>query len=158
MHKKWKENGKLTGKEFIIKTIVTTEVIKEMAVRNNVGYFDVYTGFKWIAAKIRELEGKQKYICGGEESFGFLPGDYVRDKDAVASISMMAEIAAWAKDNNIKVYDLLKQIYVEYGFSKEKMIYIVREGKTGADEILQLMKDYRNAPPVSMGGSKVVWV
>lgn len=158
MLKKWKENGKLTGKEFIIKTIVTTEVIKEMAVRNNVGYFDVYTGFKWIAAKIRELEGKQKYICGGEESFGFLPGDYVRDKDAVASISMMAEIAAWAKDNNIKVYDLLKQIYVEYGFSKEKMIYIVREGKTGADEILQLMKDYRNAPPVSMGGSKVVWV
>ncbi len=158
MLKKWKENGKLTGKEFMIKTIVTTEVIREMATRNGVQFFDVYTGFKWIAAKIRELEGKMKYICGGEESFGFLPGDYVRDKDAVASISMMAEIAAWAKDNNIKLYDLLKQIYAEYGFSKEKMIYIVREGKSGADEIEQLMRDYRSNPPATMGGSRVAVV
>ena len=156
--KKWKENGKIDGKQFIIKTIVTTEVIKEMATRNGIGFFDVYTGFKWIAAKIRELEGKMKYIGGGEESFGFLPYDAVRDKDAPASIVLMAEIAAWAKDNNIKLYDLLKQIYVEYGFSKEKMIYIVREGKEGADQILNLMKEYRQAPPKTMGGSPVVIV
>lgn len=156
--KAWKDNGKLDGKQFIIKTIVTTEVIVEMAKKNNVEIFDVYTGFKWIAAKIRELEGVKKYIGGGEESFGFLPYDAVRDKDAVASIALMAEIAAWAKENGVSLYNLLKEIYVEYGFSQEKMIYIVREGKQGADEILQLMKDYRQTPPVSMGGSKVVWV
>ena len=156
--KKWKENGKIDGKQFIIKTIVTTEVIKEMATRNGIGFFDVYTGFKWIAAKIRELEGKMNYIGGGEESFGFLPYDAVRDKDAPASIVLMAEIAAWAKDNNIKLYDLLKQIYAEYGFSKEKMIYIVREGKEGADQILNLMKEYRETPPKTMGGSPVVIV
>ena len=156
--KAWKDNGKLDGKQFIIKTIVTTEVIVEMAKKNNVEVFDVYTGFKWIAAKIRELEGIKKYIGGGEESFGFLPYDAVRDKDAVASIALMAEIAAWAKENGVSLYNLLKEIYVEYGFSQEKMIYIVREGKQGADEILQLMKDYRQTPPVTMGGSKVVWV
>ncbi len=156
--KKWKENGKVDGKQFVIKTIVTTEVIKEMAVRNGVGFYDVYTGFKWIAAKIREEEGKTKYIGGGEESFGYLPYDAVRDKDAPASIALMAEIAAWAKDNKIKLYDLLKQIYVEYGFSKEKMIYIVREGKEGADQILVLMKEYRENPPKTMGGSEVVVV
>lgn len=156
--KAWKDNGKLDGKQFIIKTIVTTEVIVEMAKKNNVEIFDVYTGFKWIAAKIRELEGVKKYIGGGEESFGFLPYDAVRDKDAVASIALMAEIAAWAKENGVSLYNLLKDIYVEYGFSQEKMIYIVREGKQGADEILQLMKDYRQTPPVTMGGSKVVWV
>lgn len=156
--KAWKDNGKLDGKQFIIKTIVTTEVIVEMAKKNNVEVFDVYTGFKWIAAKIRELEGVKKYIGGGEESFGFLPYDAVRDKDAVASIALMAEIAAWAKENGVSLYNLLKEIYVEYGFSQEKMIYIVREGKQGADEILQLMKDYRQTPPVTMGGSKVVWV
>lgn len=156
--KAWKDNGKLNGKQFIIKTIVTTEVIVEMAKKNNVEVFDVYTGFKWIAAKIRELEGVKKYIGGGEESFGFLPYDAVRDKDAVASIALMAEIAAWAKENGVSLYNLLKEIYVEFGFSQEKMIYIVREGKQGADEILQLMKDYRQTPPVTMGGSKVVWV
>lgn len=156
--KAWKDNGKLDGKQFIIKTIVTTEVIVEMAKKNNVEVFDVYTGFKWIAAKIRELEGVKKYIGGGEESFGFLPYDAVRDKDAVASIALMAEIAAWAKENGVSLYNLLKEIYVEFGFSQEKMIYIVREGKQGADEILQLMKDYRQTPPVTMGGSKVVWV
>ena len=156
--KKWKENGKVDGKQFVIKTIVTTEVIKEMAVRNGVGFYDVYTGFKWIAREIKISEGKQKYIGGGEESFGYLPYDAVRDKDAPASIALMAEIAAWAKDNKIKLYDLLKQIYVEYGFSKEKMIYIVREGKEGADQILVLMKEYRENPPKTMGGSEVVVV
>ncbi|MBP8790458.1 MAG: phospho-sugar mutase [Breznakibacter sp.] len=155
---KWKETGKLTGNEYIIKTIVTSETIKDIAVKNNIEYFDVYTGFKWIAGKIRELEGVKKYICGGEESFGFMPGDYVRDKDAVASISIMAEIAAWAKDQGKSLYDVLQDIYTEYGFSKEKMIYIVREGKSGADEIQQLMVDYRQNPPATMGGSKVTLI
>lgn len=155
MLKKWKELGKLKGNEYIIKTIVTSETIKDIAVRNNIEFFDVYTGFKWISAKIRELEGVKKYICGGEESFGFMPGDYVRDKDAVASIAMMAEITAWAKDRGKTLYDLLEDIYTEYGFSKEKMIYIVREGKSGAEEIQQIMVDYRKNPPLTMGGSKV---
>lgn len=154
----WKESGKIDGKQFVIKTIVTTEVITEMAKKYGVGMYDVYTGFKWIAAKILEQEGKTKYIGGGEESFGYLPYDAVRDKDAPASIALMAQIAAWAKDKGIKLYDLLKQIYAEFGFSKEKMIYIVREGKEGADEIRNLMKEYRENPPVTMGGSKVAIV
>lgn len=154
----WKESGKIDGKQFVVKTIVTTEVIRKMAEKYGVGFYDVYTGFKWIADKIREQEGKTKYIGGGEESFGFLPYDAVRDKDAPASIALMAQIAAWAKDKGIKLYDLLKQIYAEFGFSKEKMIYIVREGKAGADEIVALMKGYRENPPATMGGSKVVIV
>lgn len=153
--KKWRENGKLKGNEYIIKTIVTSETIKDIAIKNGIEYFDVYTGFKWIAGKIRELEGVKKYICGGEESFGFMPGDYVRDKDAVASIAIMAEIAAWAKDQGKAVYDVLQDIYTEYGFSKEKMIYIVREGKSGADEIQQIMVELRKNPPLSLGGEKV---
>ncbi|MBP8849179.1 MAG: phospho-sugar mutase [Breznakibacter sp.] len=158
MLNEWKRQGKLTGKEFIVKTIVTSELIKDMAVKSGVKYFDVYTGFKWIAATIRELEGKMKYICGGEESYGFLPGDYVRDKDAVAACAMMAEIAAWAKENKLTLFELLQNIYLEYGFSKEKMVYIVRKGKTGAEEIEQLMKDYRNNPPKTLAGSKVISV
>ncbi|MBR8535290.1 phospho-sugar mutase [Carboxylicivirga sediminis] len=153
--KKWKENGMLTGKEYIVKTIVTSELIKDIAVKNDVDFFDVYTGFKWIAKVIRELEGEKKYICGGEESYGFLPGDYVRDKDAVAAITITAEIAAWAKDNGKSLYDVLQDIYMEYGFSKEKMIYIVREGKSGADEIKQLMADFRSTPPQTLAGDKV---
>ena len=153
--KKWKEQGRLTGKEYIVKTIVTSELIKEIAVKNEVEYFDVYTGFKWIAKVIRDLEGKKKYICGGEESYGFLPGDYVRDKDAVAAITITAEIAAWAKDNGKSLFDVLQDIYMEYGFSKEKMIYIVREGKSGADEIKQIMQDFRSTPPQTLGGDKV---
>jgi phosphoglucomutase len=153
--KKWKELGKLTGKEYIVKTIVTSELMKEIAVKNNIEYFDVYTGFKWIAKVIRELEGEKKYICGGEESYGFLPGDYVRDKDAVAAITITAEIAAWAKDNGKTLFDVLQDIYMEYGFSKEKMIYIVREGKSGADEIKQLMTNFRSTPPQTLAGDKV---
>ncbi len=155
MVKRWKENNLLTGKEFIVKTIVTCELIKEIAIKNDIEYFDVYTGFKWIADKIKSYEGEKKYICGGEESYGFLPGDYVRDKDAVASCAMFAEIAAWAKDNGVTLFELLQNIYLEYGFSKEKMIYIVRKGKSGADEIQQLMKDFRENPPVELAGSKV---
>ncbi|SMO37108.1 phosphoglucomutase [Saccharicrinis carchari] len=155
MVKRWKENKLLTGKEYIVKTIVTTELLKDIALKNNIEYFDVYTGFKWIADKIKRNEGIKKYICGGEESYGFLPGDYVRDKDAVASCAIFAEIAAWAKDNGVTLFELLQNIYLEYGFSKEKMIYIVRKGKSGADEIKQIMKDMRENPPVELAGSKV---
>ncbi|MCW3806264.1 phospho-sugar mutase [Plebeiibacterium marinum] len=155
MVKRWKENGLLTGKEFIVKTIVTTELLKEIAIKNEIEFFDVYTGFKWIADKIKSYEGEKKYICGGEESYGFLPGDYVRDKDAVASCAMFAEIAAWAKDNGVTLFELLQDIYLEFGYSKEKMIYIVRKGKTGAEEIQQIMKDMRENPPAELAGSKV---
>jgi phosphoglucomutase len=155
MLKKWEEKGRLTGKEFIVKTIVTTEVLKDIAVKYGVEYYDVLTGFKWIAKIIRENEGVKKYICGGEESYGFLPGDHVRDKVAVASIAIAAEIAAWAKDEGKSLYEVIQDIYLEYGFSKEKMIYIVRKGKTGAEEIEQIMKDFRNDPPKELAGKKV---
>ena len=155
MLKKWEEKGRLTGKEFIVKTIVTTEVMKDIAVKHGVEYYDVLTGFKWIAKVIRENEGVKKYICGGEESYGFLPGDHVRDKDAVASIAIAAEVAAWAKDEGKSLYEVIQDIYLEYGFSKEKMIYIVRKGKTGAEEIEQLMKDFRNNPPKELAGHRV---
>jgi len=158
MLKKWQEKGKLTGKEFVVKTIVTTEVLKDIAVKYGVDYDDVLTGFKWIAKIIRENEGKKKYICGGEESFGFLPGDYVRDKDAVASISVAAEIAAWAKDEGKSLYEVIQDIYLEFGFSKEKMVYIVRKGKTGAEEIEQIMKDFRANPPQVLAGQKVITI
>ena len=155
---KWKEKGRLTGKEFIVKTIVTTEVMKDIAVKYGVDYYDVLTGFKWIAKVIRENEGEKKYICGGEESYGFLPGDHVRDKDAVASIAIAAEVAAWARDEGKSLYEVIQDIYLEYGFSKEKMIYIVRKGKTGAEEIEQLMKDFRANPPKELAGHKVAVV
>lgn len=155
---KMKEAGTLKGNEFVVKTIVTTELIAEIARRNNIEYFDVFTGFKFIAEIIRELEGKKKYIGGGEESFGFMPADFVRDKDAVSSCALMAEIAAWAIDQGKTLYELLQDIYLEYGFSKEKMKYIVRKGKTGAEEIAQLMSRFRNDPPKQLGGSPMEWV
>jgi phosphoglucomutase len=151
----YKAMGKLKGNEYVVKTIVTSELIAEIARKNNIEYFDCYTGFKFIAEVIRENEGKKQYIGGGEESFGFLPADFVRDKDAVSSCVMMAEIAAWAKDQGKSLYDLLKSIYVEYGFSKEKMKYIVREGQQGAVEIQQMMDKFRNTPPLKLGGSKL---
>ena len=153
--KQWKEKGNLTGNEYIVKTIVTSELIKGIADSLDVECFDVYTGFKWIAMVIRELEGKRKYICGGEESYGFLPGDYVRDKDSVGSITMFAEIAAWARDNGKTLYGLLKEIYMENGFSQERLISIVRKGKSGADEIKAMMAKFRNQPPLKLGGSEV---
>jgi len=153
--KQWKEKGKLTGNEYIVKTIVTSELIKGIADKLGIECFDVYTGFKWIAMVIRELEGKRKYICGGEESYGFLPGDYVRDKDSVGSITMIAEIAAWARDNGKTLYGLLKEIYLENGFSQERLISIVRKGKSGADEIKAMMAKFRNQPPLQLGGSDV---
>ena len=156
MLKQWKLKGKLTGNEFTVKTIVSSEMIKKIAQNNGVECFDCYTGFKWIAMVIRELEGKKKYICGGEESYGFLPGDYVRDKDSVGSIAMIAEVAAWAKENGKTLYQLLKEIYMENGYSRERLISIVRKGKTGADEIKQMMANFRNNPPKNLGGSKVI--
>lgn len=151
----WKKLDLLQNKEFVVKTIVTSEIIKEIAEKNGIKYFDVYTGFKWIAAIIRELEGDKKYICGGEESYGFLPGDYVRDKDAVGSICIIAELTAWAKENGKSLYDLLKDIYLEYGFSQEKLISIVRKGKSGSEEIREMMTNFRENPPTTLGGSKV---
>ena len=151
-----KKLGQLKGNEFLVKTIVTTEVIRKIAEKNGVELRDCYTGFKWIANEIRISEGKQKYIGGGEESFGFLPFDKVRDKDSPASICLICEIAAWAKDNGKTLYDLLMDIYAEYGFSREVTINVVRPGKTGADEIKQMMADFRATPPADLGGSKVV--
>ncbi len=149
--------GQLKPTDFIVKTIVTTEVIAEIARKNNVEYRDCYTGFKWIAREIAISEGKQKYIGGGEESFGFLPYDKVRDKDAPAAICLICEIAAWAKDQGKTLFDLLIDIYKEYGFSYEHTVNVVRPGKTGADEIKQMMVDFRGAKaPKDIAGSKIV--
>ena len=149
--------GTLNPSDFLVKTIVTTEVIAEMAKKEGVELRDCYTGFKWIAREIAISEGKQKYIGGGEESFGFLPYDKVRDKDAPASICLICEIAAWAKDQGKTLYDLLMDIYKEYGFSFEHTINVVKPGKTGADEIKQMMVDFRGAnAPKEIAGSKVV--
>ena len=151
-----KKLGLMKGNEFLVKTIVTSEVIAQIAKKNGVELFDEFTGFKWIAYRIRVNEGKKKYIGGGEESFGFLPFDKVRDKDAPASICLICEIAAWAKDQGKTLYDLLMDIYAEYGFSKETTINVVKPGKSGADEIKQMMEDFRKNPPTEVGGSKIV--
>ncbi|VBB46733.1 Phosphoglucomutase [uncultured Paludibacter sp.] len=153
--KRWKELGKLQGNEYVVKTIVTTEVIKDVANKENVEIFDCYTGFKWIASVIRENEGKKVYIGGGEESYGYLPEDFVRDKDAVSSCVLIAEITAWAKDNGKSLYQLLQDIYIEYGYGKEKGISVVRKGKSGADEIQQMMTNFRTNPPKEIAGSQV---
>ncbi len=153
-----KKLGKMKGNEFLVKTIVTTEVIAEIAKKNNIELRDCYTGFKWIAREIAISEGKKKYIGGGEESFGFLPFDKVRDKDAPASICLICEIAAWAKDQGKTLYDLLMQIYQEYGFSKEHTINVTKPGKSGADEIKAMMEKFRSSPPKDLGGSKVTVV
>ncbi len=153
--RRWKELGKLTGNEYVVKTIVTTEIIKEIAEKNGVECYDCYTGFKWIASVIRELEGVKQYIGGGEESYGFLPETFVRDKDAVSSCALMAEIAAWAKDQGKTLYELLKDIYIEYGYGKEKGISVVRKGKSGAEEIAQIMTNFRNDPPKELAGSAI---
>lgn len=156
--RRWKELGKLTGNEYIVKTIVTTEIIKQIADRNNVEMFDCFTGFKWIANVIRENENKKTYIGGGEESYGFLPEDFARDKDAVSSCTLMAEVAAWAKDNGRTLFELLQDIYLEYGYGKEKGISVVRKGKSGAEEIAQMMVDFRNNAPKEIAGSKVSFI
>lgn len=148
--------GKMQPGDFVVKTIVTTELIKAVADKNNVEMFDCYTGFKWIAREIRLREGKQQYIGGGEESYGFLAEDFVRDKDAVSACSLLAEICAWAKDQGKTLYDILMDIYVEYGFSKETTVNVVKPGKSGAEEIKAMMENFRANPPKELGGSKVV--
>jgi phosphoglucomutase len=155
--KRRRELGLLTGNDYVVKTIVTTELFKDVAEKNNVECFDAYTGFKWIADVMRKNPDKN-YIGGGEESFGYMPGDFTRDKDAVSACSVMAEIAAWAKDQGKNLFDILKEIYIEYGFSKEKMIYIVREGLQGSQEIAQMMHDYRFNTPKEINNSPVVLI
>jgi phosphoglucomutase len=152
---RWKDLGKIKGQEYIVKTIVTTETIRDIAERNGVRIYDVYTGFKWIADIMRKNEGKKTYIGGGEESFGFLCEDFVRDKDAVSACCILAEAAAWAKDQGLSLYQLLQKIYIEYGYSKEVNISIFKEGKSGADEIETMMKQYRDKPLTEIAGSKI---
>jgi len=152
----FKERKKYKGNEYIIKTIVTSDLMERIAEAYNVEYVNVLTGFKFFAEYIRENEGTKKYIGGGEESYGFLPGDYVRDKDAVASCALAAEATAWAKSKGMSLYELLIDIYVKYGFYKEKLINIVRKGKEGADEIKAMMAGYRNNPPKTINNSQVI--
>lgn len=151
-----KNMGLLKPTDYIVKTIVTTEVIRKVAEKNNIEMIDCYTGFKWIAREIRVAEGDKKYIGGGEESYGFMAADFVRDKDAVSAMCLLAEICAYAKDQGKTLYDFLMDIYLEYGFSKEFTVNVVRPGKTGADEIKAMMEDFRKNPPTELGGSKVV--
>ena len=154
---RWAELGKITGKEFVVKTIVTSMMPDAVAEHFGVKCYNCLTGFKYIAKIIREQEGLTKYIGGGEESFGYLPGDYVRDKDGVAAITLVAEAAAWARDTmGITLYEWLQQLYVKYGFFREGLVNVVRKGKDGAAEIQQMMIDYRQTPPTSILGSPVV--
>jgi phosphoglucomutase len=152
----YKEKKLFKGNEYIIKTIVSTDLMDRIAEKNKVECYNVLTGFKFFAELIRKLEGKKKYIGGGEESYGFLPGDYVRDKDSVASCSLVAEITAWAKSKGKSLYDVLLDIYLEYGLFREKLINIVRKGLEGQSEIKAMMAAYRNNPPMIINGSKVV--
>ncbi len=154
----WKQKNKLTGNEFIVKTIVTSELIKAIADKLDVECYDTLTGFKFIAGLIREFEGKKQFICGGEESYGYLVGDAVRDKDAIASCAFIAEMVAYAKDQGKSIFDLLLDIYVEFGFYKESLISITKKGKAGAEEIKQMMTSFRENPPKIVAGSKLVLV
>lgn len=152
------ELGLIKGNEYCVKTIVTTETIKRIADKNNVKCFDCYTGFKWIADVMRNMEGEGRYLGGGEESYGFLAETFCRDKDSVSAISLMCEIAAWAADKGMNLYELLIDIYMEYGFSRERGVSVVRPGKTGAEEIVEMMKNFRANPPKELAGSKIVVV
>lgn len=154
----WKNNHKLTGKEFIVKTIVTTELLKDIANFYNVKCYDVLTGFKYIAEQIRLLEGKEQFIGGGEESYGYLIGDFVRDKDAVISCCIIAEIAAWCKENGKSLIDTLYDIYSEFGFYKEFLLSLTKKGISGNQEIENMMKDYRNNPPKTINGKRVTMI
>ena len=156
--KQWQEKHLLTGNEFMVKTIVTSELPADIATRAGIKIYDVLTGFKFIGAKILELEGVEQFIAGGEESYGYMIGDFVRDKDAVAACSMIAEIAAWAVEQGKTFFDVLVDIYKEYGFYKEGLVSVVRKGKSGAEEIQQMMRDYRSNPPAEIDGEKVVCI
>ena len=152
------ELGRIKGNEYIVKTIVTTEAIKSIAEANNIPMYDCYTGFKWIASVIRDQEGTCRYLGGGEESYGFLAEEFARDKDAVSAVSLMAEACAWAKDKGMDFLQMLQDIYIKYGFSREAGISVVRKGKTGAEEIVAMMKNFRANPPRQLGGSPVIEV
>ena len=154
--RRWKENNKLDGDQFIVKTIVTTDLIHRIAEKYQVEYFDTLTGFKYIAEVIRKLEGKKQFIGGGEESYGYMIGDFVRDKDAIASCMVIAEMTAWAKDRGKSLMDVLIDMYVEFGFYKEKLISIVKKGMSGAQEIEQMMVQLRENPPSETAGAKLV--
>lgn len=155
---KWKENKKLKGKEFIVKTIVTSELIKEIADAFGVECFDVLTGFKWIAEIIRLNEGNKTFIGGGEESYGYMTGDFVRDKDAVSSCALVAETAAWAATRGKSLYELLIDIYLEFGLFRESLISVTKKGKSGSEEIRKMMDIFRNTPPQIINGSKVILI
>ncbi|WP_299701832.1 phospho-sugar mutase [uncultured Pontibacter sp.] len=154
----WQKAGKLTGKEFIVKTIVTTDLIKDIADSYNVKMYETLTGFKYIAEKIRELEGKETYIGGGEESYGYMIGDFVRDKDAISACALIAEMAALAKDRGQSLFEMLVEIYTQHGFYKEELVSFTKKGQRGAEEIQQMMADMRANPPQIIAGSKVVEV
>ena len=153
-----RELGRIKGDEYIVKTIVTSETIARIAKKQNIKMFDCYTGFKWIATVMREMEGKGRYLGGGEESYGFLPETFARDKDSVSSLPLMCEIAAWAKDKGMTLNDLFINVYLNYGYSKERGISVVRPGKTGADEIAQMMVNFRENPQQTIDGSPVVLI
>ncbi|MFA6402829.1 MAG: phospho-sugar mutase [Salinivirgaceae bacterium] len=153
---KWKENGKLKGREYIVKTIVTTELIAKMAKDFKVEYYDVLTGFKYIADAIKHNYGHKTFIGGGEESYGYLAGDFVRDKDAVMSCMLIAEATAWAAEQGKSIFDVLADIYIKYGFYKEKLVNLVRKGKTGAEEIQLMMDGYRKKPLMDINGSTII--
>ncbi|MDR2389706.1 MAG: phospho-sugar mutase [Tannerellaceae bacterium] len=150
--------GQMQGKGYIVKTIVTTEVIRSIAESHGVEIYDVYTGFKWIADRIQKNEGKKVYLGGGEESYGFLCEDFVRDKDGVSACAILAEIAAWAKDRGQTVFQLLQTIYATYGYSREAGLSVVKKGKSGAEAIEAMMKNYRDNPPLEIAGSKVAFI
>ncbi len=152
----WKEKGWLIGKEYIVKTIVTSELLTEIANKFGVESYDVLTGFKYIAEIIGKFEGKKKFIGGGEESYGYLVGDFSRDKDAVIACCMIAEAAAWAASRGKKFFDVLADLYLEFGFYKEKLLSVTKKGKAGAEEIVALMERYRNSPPLNLAGARVV--
>ncbi len=154
----WKKKGRITGEEFIVKTIVTSELVSDIAEKYGVECYDVLTGFKWIADVIRQNEGKKTFIGGGEESYGFMIGDYVRDKDAVAACAMLAEVTAWAINQRRTLYELLIDIYLEFGFYKESLLSITKKGKTGAEEIQKMMENFRKNPPKKINKSEVVLI
>jgi phosphoglucomutase len=151
----WQEKGKLTGKEYVVSTIVTTSLIKAICDSKNVEYFNTLTGFKWIGQIITNLQGEKTFIAGGEESYGYLIGDLVRDKDAVVSAAFISEMTAYYKDKGASLYNALLDMYVEYGLYKEDLVSLTKKGKTGAEEIKAMMEKFRNNPPASLGGSKV---
>ena len=155
---KWAANGKLKGREYIVKTIVTTELLVDIAQKYKVTCYDVLTGFKYIANVIKQLEGQKTFVGGGEESYGYLAGDFVRDKDAIMSCALLAEAAAYAKDQGMTMYEQLLEIYREFGLYKEKLISVEKKGKSGAEEIQQMMRNFRHNPPVTINGSPMTEV